>query len=145
MALHLLKLAVGIDSIEHLRRRQQARMKAETSQPMPDFVTVRTRHTPRRKDELVDGGALYWVIKGVVRVRQKINAVEQVVARDGGKSCIIRLDADFVLTEPQPRRPHQGWRYLKPQDAPGDLAAGAAGLAQMPAEMYAELRKLGLV
>lgn len=138
MALHLIKLAVGVESIEHFRDLQTARIKREGA------LTHVTRMMPRRKDELLDGGSLYWVIKGFVLVRQRILDIGQLVGEDGIRRCHILRDPEFVMTAAQPRRPFQGWRYLRAEDAPRDLPTNAE-LDNMPPKMRAELLELGLI
>lgn len=135
MALHLIKLCVGAASIDDLRDwwdEEHGRKR----QPI-----VHTRQTPKRADELIDGGSLYWVIKGVVLVRQTILAVDS-LTEDGRPYCHIRLDRTLHLTAPQPRRAFQGWRYLEPKDAPLDLSSGD-GEGAMPADLAVQLRELG--
>ena len=104
---------------------------------------------PRRADELLDGGSIYWVIKGLVQARQPLLAIERVVDEAGRPDTKLTLDPDLVRTWPQPCRAFQGWRYLEPAEAPRDLdeaRRGKAGnLSEMPAEMLAELRDLGLL
>ena len=134
MPLHLIKLCVGADTVDELSawRAEQKRL----GRP----VLVNTRQSPKRCDELLDGGSLFWVIKGVVRCRQGILAVDTL--KDGARTrCEIHLDDRLVLTEPLPRRAFQGWRYLDSSEAPGDLDASIG--ADMPADMAAELRALG--
>ena len=138
MPLHLLKVCVGVVSVAELRRFQAARLaRGETLRHV-------TRHTPRRGAEIVAGGSLYWIIKRAIRVRQRIVALEE-VRDDNGKRCALVLDPDLVATEPRPRRPHQGWRYFAHEDAPRDLAAGEFFDQDMPPELMAELRELGLI
>jgi hypothetical protein len=98
---------------------------------------------PRREAELLDGGSLYWVFKGLVLARQRILGLEPRRGADGIERCAIRLDADVVRTHPQPRRPFQGWRYLRDEDAPRDLLGrGAAGL---PPALAAGLGLVGVL
>jgi len=139
MTLHLLKLCVGIDDVDHLATVQQRRVIAG------ERLCHRTRQTPRRAAELLDGGALYWVIRGFVRVRQCILDIDQEFGDDGVRRCLLVLDPALVRTVPQPRRPHQGWRYLDPQDAPADLPVAGEEGGELPPEMAAELRGLGLI
>jgi hypothetical protein len=138
MPLHLLKLCVGVDDVDQLRRSQEARTARGER-----LVHV-TRNRPRRDAEVLDSGSLYWVIKRIVAVRQRIIGLEEVHGSDGIKRCAIILHPDLVLTMPQPRRPHQGWRYLEDDVAPGDAPKGGPA-ADMPTEMAAELRNLGLL
>lgn len=139
MTVHLLRPAVGITDVDHLR----AVMEARREPGSPPHVAVRTRNTPKRGDELCDGGSLYWIIKGQICARQRVQKVERREDDDGRAFCRLSLDADVVLTVPQPRRAHQGWRYFDPADAPRDLPAGSEDA--VPAEMAAELRELGLL
>lgn len=138
MTVHLLKVAVGVESIDHIRQWQASRVRQHGR------LRHVTRMSPRRASEVVDGGSIYWIVKGAIRVRQRILGIEDVVTPDGRK-CGLLLDPDLVPTEPVPRRPHQGWRYLEVGDAPADLGDVAPGLQEMPAEMIAELRELGLL
>lgn len=141
MTLHLIKLCVGIESVAHLQERQAARLKRARASELRH----RTRQMPRRRDELLDGGSLYWVIKGVVQVRQRLLDLRAVRDDEGVRRCDLVFDPVLVPTRPQPRRAFQGWRYLEPADAPSDLDISASGLADMPAEMRAALTELGLI
>jgi hypothetical protein len=141
--LHLLKLCVGADGIEDLVAWQADRMaerRASGLDPCPFHVT---RMWPRQADALTSGGSLYWVFKGLVLARQRILALEPRRGDDGIERCAIRLDAQVIRTVPQPRRPFQGWRYLRPEDAPRDLMAQAAG--DVPAGLAAELALIGVL
>lgn len=104
-----------------------------------------TRMVPSRGAEIVDGGSLYWVIKGSVQCRQRITEIRPFTDDDGIGRCRLMLDSGLVRTEWQPRRPFQGWRYLKTADAPLDLGEGRAGLAEMPPKLRQELAELGLL
>jgi hypothetical protein len=144
MTLHLLKLAVGAASIDDIRGFQNARRAGASTVSHP------TRHAPKRAEELLAGGSLYWVVRGVIRVRQRLVAVEPgVAAPSGGVAgpCLLVLDPALVETVPRPQRPFQGWRYLKAEDAPADAdAAGALPSDEaLPEEMAAELARLGLL
>lgn len=135
MALHLIKLCVGADTPEDLRVWREARA-AEGHRPI-----VHTRQTPKRADEILDGGSLYWVFRGQVLVRQPVLAIET-LGEGRGRRCEILLDGAMIATAPQPRRPFQGWRYLEAKDVPPDLAAGG-GEAALPQDFARELRELG--
>ncbi len=139
MAIHLLRPAVGINDIAHL----ESVMAARSEPGSPPYVAVRTRNTPRRGDELCDGGSLYWIIKGQICARQQVLKTEKLEDENGRTFCRLRLDARVVLTVSQPRRAHQGWRYFEPADAPRDLREGSGDT--VPVEMAAELRALGLL
>ena len=137
MTVHLIKLCVGVESVGHLAE-LQARRRARGA-----ALRHLTRNTPRRAAELLDGGSLYWVVKGVIRVRQRLVAIEP--ARDAdGPRCALVLDAALVRTIPRAHRAFQGWRYLRAEDAPADLPMADSG-GTMPPEMAAELGELGLI
>jgi len=142
VTVHLIKLCVGIDRLDELAAWQKQRLKGKRGKAR--VLRHVTRMTPKRKDELLDGGSLYWVIKGVIEARQEIVDLEELVGADGIKRCAIVMAPKLVLTEPRARRPFQGWRYLKDEDAPADLDPARAD-ASMPAELKAELKDLGLI
>jgi hypothetical protein len=141
--LNLLKLAVGIEGVDHLREVQAMRR-----QQRGRLVHV-TRFKPRRAEEILAGGSLYWVVKHRIRVRQRIIGFDKhEVADTGDTKCAIVLDHELIATDPVRRRPHQGWRYLEGADVPADL--GPVGTIEIeedifPPEMAAELRALGLI
>ena len=147
MTLHLLKLAVGIDGVDHLCAVQDARLRRTGR-----LIHV-TRFRPRRADEILAGGSIYWVIRHRIRVRQRILALDRHETAAAGKPagkprCAIVLDPALIATDPVHRRPHQGWRYLADADAPPDLGpVGTVALPEdsFPPEMAAELRALGLL
>lgn len=141
MPLHLIKVCVGVEAIEELAHWQARRRKGGKT-----AVYHYTRHMPKRADEILTGGSLYWIIKGAIQVRQRILGFETVYLEDEGRHCGIRLDRKLVPVVPRGRGPHQGWRYLEDKDAPPDLKLGRkSGTAQLPPELIAELRSLGLL
>lgn len=140
MALHLLKVCVGIDSIEHLAEVQKQRRGRRK------VIWHYTRQLPQRAEEILAGGSIYWIIKGFVRVRQRIVGIDEVHLEEEGRYCRLSLDPTLVSTEPQARRPHQGWRYLEAADAPPDLKAGKRSKGEtLPPQLIAELKELGLL
>lgn len=139
MALHLIKLSVGSEELADLEA-FQARRRRELGR-----LIHFTRMMPRRRDELLEGGSIYWVIRGSVRARQRILDIEAVSDSNGRPMTALILDPELVRTQPRGHRPFQGWRYLPEERAPADLGAEAEGLAEMPPEMLAELRELGLL
>jgi hypothetical protein len=146
MSVHLLKLAVGIETIEHLRERQKQRIEERKAAGDGPVLRILTRNTPRRADEILgDGGSLYWVVRGRILVRQRITSIEPATGQDGTPRCAIHLDRKLVRVEPRRSRPFQGWRYLEPDNAPRDLPSGRQAEAEPPSEMAAELRELGLI
>lgn len=146
MTVHLVKLCVGTDSIEDLAHWQAGRLDELKAAGEPPDVYHQTFQTPRRRDELLDGGSLYWVIKGVIQVRQRIRDLQEAQRNDGSSCCRIILERELIPVRPVPRRPFQGWRYLDPADAPADLANGSRdGIAELPPAMRKELAELGLI
>lgn len=139
MPLHLIKLCVGIERFEELVAWQQLRQRKD------GVLRHVTRMTPRRGEELLDGGSIYWVIKGNIQARQRLLELRPLVNDAGIAHCALILDPKLIRTRPYPRRPFQGWRYLKPTDAPQDLGRGRAGQDTIPPEMHAELMALGLL
>lgn len=139
MPVHLLKIAVGIESVEHFRERIKIRRKQGKT------FTHYTRHMPKRAEEVLAGGSLYWIVKGYIAVRCPIVRLEEAVLEGRGPHCGIVMKSELIPVVPQPRRPHQGWRYLEAEDAPPDLANLGKGAADMPPEMAAQLRDLGLL
>ncbi|MGD9784204.1 MAG: DUF1489 family protein [Hyphomicrobiaceae bacterium] len=146
MSLHLVKLCVGAASIEDLAEWQAARladMRRAKSKPQLFHATFQA---PRRQEELLDGGSLYWVIRGTIQARQRLVGFAEGQKKDGTPCCHLLLDTALVSVRPVPRRAFQGWRYLDAADAPPDLeGASADGLAGMPAGMRRELAELGLI
>ena len=125
----MIKLAVGATDVPD--------MLAWAKRRAP---VVHTRMTPKRAEEILDGGSLYWVVKGTILVRMPITAIETTGPK-GHTRCIIHLGATPVLTAPTPRRAFQGWRYLTVADAPPDLAtSGGEGI---PVDLAKQLRELG--
>ncbi|TNE40559.1 MAG: DUF1489 family protein [Alphaproteobacteria bacterium] len=145
MSLHLIKLCVGVDRLEQLQDWQRRRAAAAARDPAHPPLSHVTRMTPRRREEVLAGGSLFWVIKGVIQVRQRILDLNSFDDEDGISRCRIVLDDALVPTVHQPKRPFQGWRYLKPEDAPKDLKDGGMGGEDLPSEMRAELSELGLL
>ena len=141
MPLHIIKLCVGCDSLTELADWQKKRLKEKRAKGQkPELIHV-TRMTPKRADEILAGGSLYWVIKGVIAVRQQIVEIAE-VTDEHGLRCGLYLDPHLQRTTPQPRRAFQGWRYLEPKDAPADLSAVAGG-ADLPEELRRKLVELG--
>ena len=134
MALHMIKLCVGADCIEDLL--DWRRTDAALGRPW----ILRTRQTPKRAAEMLDGGSVYRVFKGVILCRQRILGVET-VGEGVNARCEVRLDEEIVRVVPTPRRAFQGWRYLEPKDAPTDLTEAAD--AGIPAELARQLREAG--
>jgi len=142
MVLHLIKLAVGVDDLAHMKKLQAMRRKQRGQAPRsPHWVY--TRNTPRRMDEL-EGGSLYWVVRGVIRCRQELVGFDEDFDKEEAhKYCRIKVKRSLIPTAPRACRAFQGWRYFGPDDAPPDLAKGDSG--DLPKAMADELRRLGLL
>ena len=146
MTVHLVKLCVGIGSVQDLRDWQAGRLASLAQAGETVELCHRTLQTPRRRDELLDGGSLYWVINGVILARQRIVDLKETTKDDGRTCCGIVLDPQLVATRPHPRRAFQGWRYLEAADAPKDVPALEADDDDMPPSgMREELRELRLI
>lgn len=139
MTLHLIKLSVGTEDLEDMRRWQAERLRTTGR------LFHRTRMMPRRREELLSGGSIYWVVRGQVLARQRLTGIERVVDADGRPDTHLLLGPHLIPTLPRPHRPFQGWRYLAAEDAPTDLADLPEGARDMPPAMAAELRALGLL
>lgn len=145
MTVNILKLSVGTESIESLEAWQAGRMKVLRDTGRSGEVWHRTRMFPRRRDEVLDGGSMYWVIRGVIQVRQRIIDLRPVTGDDGIERCEIVFDPELVPVKPVPRRPFQGWRYITTEDAPPDLTESGAMAIDMPPAMRMELAELCLL
>lgn len=133
MSLHLIKLVVGCDTVEDL-------IAWRTPQKGEPWI-LKTRQTPKRAAELLDGGSVYRVFKGLVLCRQRILDINTVGEGQAAR-CHVTLDEQVVLTEPLPRRPFQGWRYFEGKDAPADLAS-PADAGSVPQDLAVMLREIG--
>ena len=145
MTVHLLKLCVGCDTIQDLKDWQEDRLRQLKRKREPVELYHRTLQTPKRRNQVLDGGSLYWVIKGFVLVRQRILDLRPGRKDDGTPCCAIVYDEELVATRPQARRAFQGWRYLSPADAPADLRVVTGEDGDMPRAMRADLRELRLI
>lgn len=143
MTLHLLKLCVGAESIESLAKWQTRRLKELKSRGSKRELVHVTRMTPKRAAELLDGGSLYWVIKGYVAVRQRLIDIRP-VTKNGRPHCGLVYESNLVPTARRFCRPFQGWRYLDSKDAPPDLRDLSRG-GNLPEKLRAELSELGLL
>ena len=136
MTVHLKKLSVGTASVDSLRG-LQARRLANFGR----LVHI-TRNRPRRLEELLDGGSIYWIIRGVMTARQEIKDFVDAERADGSAACGIVLSPEIITVAPKRVRVFQGWRYLEVIDAPIDI--GTDNDENMPSEFFAELRELGI-
>lgn len=138
MTVQLIKLAVGVEDVDHMIELQSLRLQRQ------GVLVHVTRGTPRQTAELLNGGSIYWVIKKFIRIRQRLTGIERGRDADGRPTCTLTLDPQLVLTELKEFRAFQGWRYLKSEDAPNDIKKETGDTA-LPGEMAAELRGLGLL
>ena len=143
MAVNLLRMAVRIDSVSELKKIQTDRRNITEGKRLYTY----TRNMPKRLDELVNGGSVYWVVKRLIRVRQKIMSIEQQLNEEGKKFCAIELNPVHIILEPRKQKPFQGWRYLKSEEAPLDAAIVESNYSNtnMPPELMSELKELGLI
>ncbi|EAQ35545.1 Uncharacterized conserved protein [Nitrobacter sp. Nb-311A] len=145
MHLNLVKLAVGCESINELKSWIAERMKQAIRKGLPPHHIHVTRMTPKRGEELLAGGSLYWVIKGEIAAREKLIGIEPFRDGEGVGRCRLVMEPEVVAVRPRPMRPFQGWRYLSDADAPPDLGNNSASVAAMPEALRRELRDLGLL
>jgi hypothetical protein len=138
MPLHMLKLCVGVSEVAELRQWIRNTRKGL------DTLDHTTRMFPKRRDEILRGGSLYWVIRGMILCRQPIADLVPVTGVDGITRCRIDFKPKIILVRPSPRRAFQGWRYLSVEDAPPDIKAGA-DVSEMTAAMRRDLAELGLL
>lgn len=139
--LHLIKLSVGPRDLAALRAIQERRLGAD-----PPLRHV-TRMMPKRAEELLDGGSIYWVVGGLLCARQKLLDIHPTAAADGTQHTALILDPELVAVETRRMKPFQGWRYLPVADAPADLGQGtqANGAEDLPEALRRELQLLCLL
>lgn len=142
--MHLLKLAVGADSLDHLKGWAARQADSNEKRTGRRTVSITTRSQPKRADEITAGGSLYWVIKGVLAARQPILAFEPFKDGDGIGRIRIIMGPEVTAVRPRPCRPFQGWRYLRADDAPPDWTLADIDEA-MPQEMRRDLMELCLI
>jgi hypothetical protein len=138
---NLIKLSVGTENVDDLAA-WQALKRAQTSDGLPRHVT---RMWPKRETEILHGGSIYWVIKGVVQCRQRVLRLDEYVGTDGVRRCAIVLDPAIIRTQGSLKRPFQGWRYLPVADAPPDLPKGRASEDPLPVELNRALAEIGVL
>ena len=138
---NLIKLSVATESVEDLQAWQRQRSK----QVKDGKYYHITRMWPKREAEVLNGGSIYWVIKGEVLARQRVLGFDEKIGSDGIRRCGIVLDPEIVRVSPALRRPFQGWRYLDPADAPRDLRKGEKGDSALPTELDRALSEIGVI
>src|SRR3954465_13580083 len=145
MPLHLIKLSVGTDSIEDLEdwiKLKLAEQKKRGVKKLERFHT--TRMVPKRAEEILAGGSIFWVIRGEILCRERILDIRPFTDKEGVGRCRLIREPKCVPVRPRPYRAFQGWRYLTEKDAPPDLDRGGPGTSNMPEPLRRALRELGL-
>lgn len=141
MTIHLQKLSVGSESIQTLSDWQAHVVARRVEQGLSAHHVHVTRMFPKRKEALLEGGSIYWVIKGNIICRNRIAALEE-TTKQGRRACAILMDPELIPVMPVPRRAFQGWRYLQAGDEPADLTGVEQG-ADLPAAFRAKLIEIG--
>lgn len=139
--INLVKLSVGTENVEGLAE-WQATKPAQTADGLPRHVT---RMWPKREAEILAGGSIFWVIKGVLTCRQRILRLDEKIGHDGIRRCAIVSDPELIRVQSALKRPFQGWRYLKPEDTPPDLPKGRANEEPLPVELNRALAEIGVL
>ncbi len=142
--INLVKLCVGIDTLEQLENYRADQSDLAGVNGVDDLTTHVTRMWPKRADQLLRGGSLYWVIKGVILARQRILRFDERIGGDGIRRCAIIMEPRVIRTQAAARRPFQGWRYLQIADSPPDLAARRDFEDELPADLSRALAEIGL-
>lgn len=143
MTVHIIKLVVGVESLEQFAQIQKREMFDYHGVPA---VPCWTRFKPKRADEILrEGGSIYRVIKNRIQCRHKILGFEMVEDAEGKTRCMIVQDARMIKTLSKPRRPFQGWRYLEPAKAPADRGVYSSAEDDIPADIEAGLKDAGLL
>ena len=139
--INLVKVCVGISSVANLIERQQSRIDSGQYKT-PEHIT---RMHPRRTNELLNGGSIYWIINGFIKARQSILALESRKGLDGIYRCAIVMNQKIVRTQQMRRRPFQGWRYLPPENSPADINDTLINGDTLPIEIAIEIDKIGVI
>ena len=139
--LHLQKLSVGTENLKDLAAWQGTK-RAQAPDGLPRHIT---RMWPKRAEDVLHGGSMYWVVKGEILCRQVINRFDEYDSADGIRRCAIVLEPELIRVVPTLKRPFQGWRYLKPEDAPRDLPKGRAAEEPLPEGLNAALAEIGVL
>ncbi len=139
--INLIKLSVGTENVEGLEQWHTSK-QAQTADGLPRHVT---RMWPKREAEILNGGSIYWVIKGSIQCRQRVLRLDEVIGSDGIRRCAIVLEPKLVRTQSSLKRPFQGWRYLQTEDAPMDLPKGRENEEAIPIELNQALAEIGVL
>ncbi|WP_170357105.1 DUF1489 family protein [Ruegeria arenilitoris] len=139
--INLVKLSVGSESVDSLIAWQDS-YRGRFADGLPRHIT---RMWPKREPEILNGGSIFWVIKGVIQCRQRILRLDEVTGEDGIRRCAIVLDPQVHRTQGAQKRPFQGWRYLKPEDSPADLPESRAQDDALPEDLNRALAEIGVL
>ena len=142
--MHMIKLCVGVATLEELESYREERAHWWGADYGENIHVHRTRTMPKRRAEMEGQGSIYWVISGVIRCRQPILRLADATDKEGLSCCDIIMSPDMIRVSPRPKSPFQGWRYLDPKDAPPDLGKGGFAEEGDP-ELALELSRLGLI
>ncbi len=142
MSLNILKLCVGAESLDDLQIWSEQRLAQMVASKVEVQLFHTTRMVPKRIDELLNGGSLFWVIKGQIQARQKLVDIRPFVDSEGIRRCKLMLGNEVIPTQWHPKRAFQGWRYLKGEEAPNDLGQDETAL---PVQLRSDLAELGLL
>ena len=137
---NMLKLSVGTEDIAGLQDWQNTR-RAQTDDGLPRHVT---RMWPKRGEEILNGGSIFWVIKGVILCRQPILRLDEHLSADGIRRCAIVSPPGLIRVEATPKRAFQGWRYLSVEDATRDLPDSRQDEEALPPELSKALAAIGV-
>ncbi|MFL2801476.1 MAG: DUF1489 family protein [Paracoccaceae bacterium] len=140
---NLIKLCVGNQNVSDLYNSQKNRIIHHEKSDLPATFFI-TRMRPKRENEILNGGSVFWVFKGLILARQKIIGFEDFVSKDTIKRCKIILDRKIILTDTHQKKPFQGWRYFKEQDAPKDREIFSEDKLQLPLKIEKELSEIGI-
>ena len=144
MTIHLLRMAARVESVAKLKQLQAERLVQSASENKSELYTY-TRNIPKRMDELIDDGSIYWVIKKYIKVRQRILGIERHTNEEGRTYCAIQIDPELKQVVARRQKAFQGWRYLKLEDIPIDLHPPHSKVTNLPSSLTDELRELGLI
>ena len=144
MTIHLLRMAVRVESVAKLKQLQAERLVQSAAENKNELYTY-TGNIPKRMDELIDDGSIYWVIKKYIKVRQRILGIERHTNEEGRAYCAIQIDPELKQVVARRQKAFQGWRYLKPEDIPTDLHPSHSKVTNLPSALADELRELGLI
>ena len=144
MTIHLLRMAVRVESVSNLKQLQAERLVQSAAENKNELYTY-TRNIPKLMDDLIDDGSIYWVIRKYIRVRQRILGIERRTNDEGKSYCAIQIDPELKQVVARRQKSFQGWRYLKPEDIPTDLLTSQSKVTNLPSALADELRELGLI